>query len=77
MEVEKIVLRLIEGSFVEIEAGVTDEGDSWFSAGESHLTVGKDCRLFKNWELILTTDTPKDLLSEVLKETKLNSEVIT
>ena len=77
MEVENIVLSLIEGSFVEIEAGVTDEGESWFSAGESHLTVGNDCRLFKNWELILTTDTPKDLLSEVFKETKLNSEVLT
>ena len=77
MEVENIVLSLIEGPFAPIESGVTEEGEAWFSAGESHISVGKDCRLFKSWELILTSHTPADLLSEVMKKLKINSEVFT
>ena len=77
MEVESIILRLIEGPFAPIESGVTEEGEAWFSAGESHVSVGKDCRLFDSWGLIMTTKTPEDLLSGVMKELKVNSEVVT
>lgn len=77
MEVESIILRLIEGPFAPVESGVTEEGEAWFSAGESHLSVGKDCRLFKSWGLIMTTKTIEDLLSGVMKRLKINSEVVT
>jgi len=77
MEVESIILRLIEGPFAPIESGVTEEGEAWFSAGESHVSVGKDCRLFDSWGLIMTTKTIEDLLSGVMKELKINSEVVT
>lgn len=77
MEVESIILRLIEGPFAPIESGVTEEGEAWFSAGESHLSVGKDCRLFDSWGLIMTTKTIEDLLSGVMKNLKINSEVVT
>jgi len=77
MEVERIILRLIEGPFAPVESGVTEEGEAWFSAGESHVSVGKDCKLFDSWELIMTTKTPEDLLSGVMKRLKINSEVVT
>ena len=77
MEVERIILRLIEGPFAQLESGVTEEGEAWFSAGESHLSVGKDCKLFKSWEVIATFNTPADLLSDVMKNLQINSEAVT
>jgi len=66
MRIEYKILKLVEGNLVHIEKGVTDEGESWFGANESHLYIsGKECKLFQNWELIATTETPADLLREL------------
>ena len=66
MRIEYKILKLVEGNLVHIQNGVTDEGDRWFGANESHLYISDEgCKLFKNWELIATTETRADLLREL------------
>lgn len=52
-----------------IEDGVTDEGDRWYACGNTHLAVmavGKDVRLFREWELVFKTPTLEDLYDLIL-----------
>ena len=58
------ILQSLEGTNARIESGVTDEGDKWFAAGESHLAIGKDARLFKDWELVLISPGIDDIRSQ-------------
>ena len=60
------LLTTLEGINVVIEDGVTDEGDAWYAAGSSHLALGKEAHLFKDWQLVHTSPNLKDLCAKVL-----------
>ena len=59
------LLQSLEGINARIESGVTDEGDRWFAAGESHLAIGKDARLFRSWQLVLVSPGIDELSAQV------------
>ena len=43
----------LEGENVVIQTGLTDEGDIWWSANDTHLSMGKEqgtVTLFNQWE---------------------------
>jgi len=61
----KRLFHTLEGVNTSIETGVTDEGDQWYAAGGSHLAIGQDARLFKDWELVATFSGADELCAEV------------
>ena len=45
----------LEGENVVIQTGLTDEGDRWYSGGDTHLAIGKDLgatAVYHQWELV-------------------------
>ena len=43
----------LEGQGVDITSGTTDEGDFWYSANDTHLSIGQEqgtITVFNQWE---------------------------